>query len=111
MDHRNNSITSKRLKLISFSYTPVSINELIRAQSGFQKNEIFNILFKGSHLTLDLYQSDLDSTFNELIIAKRLHTGTAAHKPTHYQFGDANGKELSVEEFDKKDDSDEEFDD
>lgn len=112
LDRRNDTVTSKRLKLISFSFTPNGVPELVKAQSTFQKNAVNNSLFRGTHVSLDLNVRDLDSTFTEKALAKRLHSATAAHKPTHYNFYDPNAKDLSVQEFeDAKDDSDEDFDD
>lgn len=111
LDHRNSSVTSKRTKFVSFSYTGAAVPELYRAASSFQKSAVNQQLLKGCHLNLEVNAKDLDSTFNEVAVAKRLHDATAAHKPTHYSFfGD--GKELSVDEIMKgDDDSDDEFDD
>ena len=60
---------------------------------------------------MEVSVKDLDSSaFSEVVIAKRLHDATAAHKPTHYSFFDKEGKELSVEDIMKgDDDSDDEF--
>jgi len=111
LDHRNSSVISKRSKLVSFSYLGSGVPELARAQSGFQKNSVNNQLFKGIHLALDLNSKDLEGSFTELKIAKRLHDNTAAHKPTHYCFFDKDMKELSVEEINKgEDQSDDEMD-
>jgi len=110
LDHRNEAVTSKRTKLVSFSYVGAATPELYRAQSSFQKNAVNNSLFKGIHLALEINAKDLESSFTQLNIGKRLHDATAAHKPTHYFFFDKDGKELSVEEIYKgKDDSDDEF--
>ena len=110
LDHRNASVTSKRTKLVSFSYTGAAVPELSRAQSSFQKSAVNQQLLTGCHLNVEVNAKDLDSTFNEVWVAKRLHDGTAAHKPTHYSFFDAAGKQLSVEEIMKgDDDEDDEF--
>jgi len=110
LDHRNASVTSKRTKLVSFSYTGAATPELLRAQSSFQKSAVTGQLLTGCHLNVEVSAKDLDSTFSEVVVARRLHDGTAAHKPTHYSFFDAAGKELSVDDIMKGDeDSDEEF--
>ena len=110
LDHRNASVTSKRTKLVSFSYTGAAVPELHRAHSSFQKSAVNQQLLTGCHLNIEANAKDLDSTFNELAIARRLHDATAAHKPTHYSFFDAAGKELSVEDImTGDDDSDDEF--
>ena len=110
LDHRNASVTSKRAKVVSFSYVGAATPEVSRAKSSFQKSAVQSQLFKGSHLTLEVNAKDLDSTFTEKVIARRLHDATAAHKPTHYHFQDAGGAELSVDDICKADEgSDDEF--
>ena len=110
VDHRNASVTSRRAKLVSFSYVGAATPELSRAQSAFQKSAVNAALFTGAHLNLELSAKDLDSSFTEKGVAKRLHDSTAAHKPTHYAFGHG-GVEVSVEDIAKgDDDSDNEFD-
>ena len=111
LDHRSASTTSRRSKIVAFSYTGAATPELARAQSSFQKTAVNSALFTGAHLYLEVNAKDLDSTFNEKAIARRLHDATAAHKPTHYHFMDKGAAELSVEEFTKADDdSDDDFD-
>lgn len=109
LDHRASSITSRRSKIVTLAYTGAAVPEMQRAQSSFQKSVVNSQLFKGSHLNLEINARDLEGSFTEKAIAKRLHDATAAHKPTHYSFFDAGAAELSVDDFTKDDDSDEEF--
>ena len=107
LDHRNASVTSKRTKFVSFSYSGAAVPELYRAQSSFQKSAVTQRLLTGCHLNVEVSAKDLDTTFSEVAVAKRLHDATAAHKPTHYSFFDAGGKELSVDDIMKGDNEDE----
>lgn len=95
---------------MSFSYTGAAVPELYRAQSSFQKQLVNQQLLTGCHLNCEVSSRDLEVSFSEVAVARRLHDATAAHKPTHYSFFDAQGTELSVDDIMKgDDDSDDEF--
>jgi hypothetical protein len=57
-------------------------------------------------MTIDISGKDVDEFLNEKYLGKRLHLSTAAHKPTHYNFGD---RDWSFEECEDKEESDDEF--
>jgi hypothetical protein len=101
IDHRNESVVSKRTKIIQFTYTGAMMAELQRGQAAFQKTKVLPF-FRAVHLTLDMPGRDLDALFKEELIAKRLHDSTAAHKPTHYHFLTAGASEIPIEELLKK---------
>ena len=60
-------------------------------------------------MTVDISGKDVEEFLNEKYLGKRLHLSTAAHKPSHYSFGD--NKEWSYEEIEGKEESDDEFSD
>jgi hypothetical protein len=109
-DHRSSAVSSKRQKLVVFTYVGNSVPELQRAKTSFQKNKLLSALFPASHLTLEIQGRNVND-YNELSIAKQLYNAGAAHKPTHYSFTGADNKEVSVEQFAGKEDqdSDDEF--
>lgn len=106
LDHRGTT-TSKRVKLVSYSFIGTNVEELLRARTSFQKGKVLPALFPATHLSLEINQRDVgDITENS--IAKQLHSATAAHKPTHYLFLGKNAKQLDIEQIIKKDESDDE---
>jgi hypothetical protein len=111
LDHRGATVTSRRSKLVAFSFVGTAVPEYQRAQTSFLKSQIIQKLFRSPHLTMEMAGRDLDALFTEKAVALKLNDATAAHKPTHYAFG-GGGKEISVDELKgQKEESDDEFED
>lgn len=47
---------------------------------------------QSAHMTVDISGKEVDEMLNEKVLGKRLHLSTAAHKPTHYNFGSDSAK-------------------
>jgi len=103
------AIVSRRPKFVAFAYVGSSCTELQRANSSFIKNKVMQV-FNSAHLTIDISGKEVDEMLSEKVLTKRLHSSTAAHKPTHYNFGDST-TDFSVEEIEAQEESDSDFDD
>jgi len=108
-DHRSETLVSRRMKLLQITFTGSMVNELVRSQNAFIKSKVLPF-FKSVHLTLDINGRDVDALFTEAAVAKRLQDSTAAHKPSHYNFGGPDAQDVSVEQLLKKKDDDDDDD-
>jgi len=64
-------------------------------------------MLPAAHMTVDISGKDVDEMLNEKVLGKKLHISTAAHKPTHYNFG--GDKDWSEKEFEEQEEEDDEF--
>jgi hypothetical protein len=88
------ALSSKRSKIIWFTWVGKSVGVLVKAKVSVQKPEVAT-LFAGAALALEI--SDADDLEPKALAAALLRSG-GAHKPTHYDFGGGVKYDLSSSE-------------
>ena len=83
MDSRG-GVTSKREKLVAFSFVPDGVGTMKKARAGEQWSKC-KPYFRSHHLALQISDTD-DLTKKELV--QRMLSMGGAHKPKQYDFGD-----------------------
>lgn len=102
-----------RPKFVSFTNIGSTVKEYDRAAANFQKGKV-RPFFGGTQLALDMRGTEIESLYTPKYIAKLMDDACAAHKPSHYAFGD--GTEIAIRgegsqaAADDDEDADEDFD-
>jgi len=102
-----------RPKYVFFTNIGSSVKEYDRAAVNFQKGKVSRF-FGSTQLTLDMRGNEVETMYTPKHIADLMDKNCAAHKPSHYAFGD--GTEIAVRgpgsaaAAEEDDDGDEDFD-
>jgi hypothetical protein len=92
VDQQEN-LSSKRSKLIWFTWVGPKVSVLVKARVSVQKPEVAAV-FPGAALALELTQT---SELDPKAISKALLRSGGAHKPTYYDFGGGSTYKLDSE--------------
>jgi len=94
---KRGGIVSKRKKWVYFSYVASNVDDIAKAKANFQKQKVAKF-FGAVSASFDLTSSTAEAALSEIPIAAKLLDAGAAHKPSHFDFGE---KEIAVEDIEK----------